>query len=86
MLPLIPGRYGRILESVRTAECGTWSVAEACARLGIGTSTGYALAARGEFPVPVVMIGPVRKVLKADLERYLAGDAGTRLSGEWADG
>jgi excisionase family DNA binding protein len=49
----------------------TLSIAEACAILGIGTSTGYALAARGEFPVPVVKIGQTRKILKADMDQYL---------------
>lgn len=62
---------------MRTSECGTWSIAEACRLLGIGTSTGYALAARGDFPVPVVMVGPVRKVRKVDLARYLAAEAPT---------
>lgn len=54
----------------------TYSIAEASARLGIGTSTGYALAARDEFPVRIVTIGATKKVLKADLEQFLAGLAG----------
>jgi predicted DNA-binding transcriptional regulator AlpA len=57
------------------SECGTWSIAESCQRLGIGTSTGYYLIARDEFPVPVHIIGGVRKVLQSDLERFLAGEA-----------
>jgi excisionase family DNA binding protein len=54
----------------------TWTVAEACRRLGIGTSTGYALIARDEFPVRIVHIGGTRKILKAELTRYLEGEAG----------
>jgi predicted DNA-binding transcriptional regulator AlpA len=42
--------------------------------LGIGSSTAYRLAATDEFPVTVRKIGGSRKVLKADLERYVAGD------------
>jgi excisionase family DNA binding protein len=50
---------------------GTLSIAEACEQLGIGTATGYRLAAAAEFPVPVRLIGRTRKVLKADMARYL---------------
>lgn len=66
-------RNRRKLDPTITA---TYSIAEASARLGIGTSTGYALAARDEFPVRIVTIGATKKVLKADLERYLGGVAG----------
>jgi len=52
---------------------GTLSIAQACELLGIGTSTGYALAARHEFPVRIVTIGATRKILKADMDRFLAG-------------
>jgi predicted DNA-binding transcriptional regulator AlpA len=58
----------------------TLTIPQACALLGIGTSTGYTLAARGEpygtpghFPVRMVTIGTVKKILKADMDRYLAG-------------
>lgn len=63
------GRRNR--QPVDDAVAKTVSIAQACAELGIGTSTGYALAARGDFPVPVRKIGGTRKILKADLARYL---------------
>lgn len=52
----------------------TWTIEESCRLLGIGTSTGYRLVAAGEFPIPVKKIGNVRKILKSDMTRYLAGD------------
>ncbi len=55
-------------------EPGTYSVAQAAARLGIGTSTAYDLLARGEFPVPVARIGRTFKIKRAVLEAWLAGD------------
>lgn len=55
-------------------ERGTLSVEEACEILGIGTSTGYRLVRAGTFPVKVRMIGATRKVLKAEMTRYLNGE------------
>ena len=65
---------------------GTLTIPQASELLGIGNSTGYALAAKGEpygapghFPVRIVTIGASKKILKADLDRYLSGvtaDAG----------
>ena len=52
---------------------GTLSIKEASAKLGIGTSTGYDLANRGKFPVRIVVIGSTRKILKADMDRFLEG-------------
>ena len=61
---------------------GTLTIEQACRLLGIGTSTGYALAKKGEpygepgrFPVRIVLIGSTRKILKADMDRYLSGVA-----------
>ena len=57
-----------------TAEVsGVLSIAEAARGLGLGTSTAYDALRRDEFPVRVVTIGRRQKVLRADLERYLAG-------------
>jgi hypothetical protein len=54
------------------------SMAEACRELGWPTSRGYDLHNRGQFPIPVVIIGSRRKVLRADLDRYLATDPESR--------
>jgi len=45
-------------------------VPTACRALGIGASTGYAMAARNRFPVPVLRVGkrlivPTRGLLEA---------------------
>lgn len=46
------------------------SVAEAAARIGVSTSTGYNLVATGELPI-VEILG-VRRVPAAALDRWLA--------------
>jgi hypothetical protein len=50
------------------------SIKEAGALLGLGSAAAYASIQRGDFPVRTVMIGKRRKVLRADVERFLAGD------------
>ena len=55
-------------------EPGVYSLKEAGQRLGIAESTAYDLVKRGQFPVPVIQIGGRNRVLKAVLERFLAGD------------
>lgn len=55
-------------------EVGTLSLADTARRLGIGVATAYQLVGRGDFPIPVKHIGSRMKVLKSDLDRYLAGE------------
>lgn len=43
--------------------------------VGIGRTSGYALAKAGVYPVAVQRIGNRYRVLKADLARYLGIDA-----------
>lgn len=52
--------------------CQTLTLAEAAVALGIGRSTAYKLAKQGAFPVPVLEIGPVMRISKVHLDRYLA--------------
>lgn len=49
-------------------KCRTVSMPEACEALGISRQQGHRLAAKGEFPVPVLTLGrttriPVRPLL-----------------------
>lgn len=55
--------------------CATVSLAEAAHVLGIHRSTAWELYKRGEFPVPVLKIGNKLRVTKAQLARYLLGEA-----------
>ena len=48
------------------------SIEEAAGRLGVGVNTLYALERRGESPVPVQRIGRTMKVLRSDVDAYLA--------------
>jgi predicted DNA-binding transcriptional regulator AlpA len=52
---------------------------DAALALGIGRTTAYTLAAKGEFPIPVLRVGGRLKVRTADLRRYLglSGPSGT---------
>lgn len=74
-----PARRTRNRRTIDPDKAATYSLAEAAERLGIGTSTAYALAARNEFPVRITPIGKTKKVLKADLDNYLAGAAGAAV-------
>ena len=49
----------------------TVTLAEAAEVLGIGRSTAYKLAKKGELPVPVLVIGPLMRVSLVHLQRYL---------------
>jgi excisionase family DNA binding protein len=49
------------------------SVKEAGRVLGMGSASAYEHVRRGTFPVPVTMIGGRRRILRADLDRFLAG-------------
>lgn len=42
--------------------------------LGIGKSTAYELAARGEFPARVLQLGRKKLVSRTELDAYLAGE------------
>ncbi|MFF0094181.1 helix-turn-helix transcriptional regulator [Streptomyces canus] len=61
-------------------EVRTWpalvTLAQAARALGIGRTTAFTLAARGEFPVPVLRVVGRQKVRTADLIRYLEADGG----------
>jgi hypothetical protein len=59
---------------------GTYSVAQASARLGIGTSTVSDRLARCELPVAVARIGRTYKIKRAVLEGG-AGDGPAKLLG-----
>lgn len=66
--------------------CATLSLSDAALVLGIHRSTASELHRRGEFPVPVLMIGHRCRVAKIHLERFLllgaandgASDRGTQ--------
>lgn len=51
----------------------TVSIPEAGKILGIGTTTAYALAKSGEFPVRVLRLGKSLRVSISQLEAYLDG-------------
>jgi excisionase family DNA binding protein len=53
-------------------DCKTLSLSEAAQVLGIGIRTAYSLAREDRFPVPLLMVGGIKKVSKAQLEQYLA--------------
>lgn len=53
---------------------GLISVPEAAAWLGMHRSTAHKLIESGDFPVPVVRMGSIRRVRVADLERFLNGE------------
>jgi predicted DNA-binding transcriptional regulator AlpA len=54
----------------------TYTLPEACARLGYPRSTGYDLARRGDFPVPVIKAGRSLRVSKVLIDRLLNGESG----------
>lgn len=51
----------------------TYTLVEAADRLGIGHSTAYELAARGDFPVRVLTIGRSKRVSRRQLEAFIEG-------------
>lgn len=60
------------------AESRTCSVEEAAAELGIGRGLAYELARQGTFPVKLLRIGRLYRVVRADLDRVLGeGQPGT---------
>jgi hypothetical protein len=54
--------------------CATMSLADAALVLGIHRSTAWDLHRRGEFPVPVLLIGHRCRVTKIQLEKFLLAD------------
>lgn len=59
------------------SRCQTVSVDEAAARLGIGRDTAYAMIRVGNFPVPVLRLGPKQQrilVPVGPLNRLLGND------------
>jgi len=65
------GPISRLLPANRE----TYTLPEACARLGYPRSTGYDLARRGDFPVPVIKAGRSLRVSKILVDRLLNGEA-----------
>lgn len=61
-------------ESMASPEQQTVSLPYAGRVLGIGKSTAYELAARGEFPVRVLQLGRKKLVSRSELEAFLAGE------------
>jgi len=49
----------------------TLSIPEVCDTLGISRNGGYALARRGELPIPVIKLGKRLVVSKAAIEKLL---------------
>lgn len=60
---------------------GLYTFKEAADRLGVGLAQAYRIYNDGKFPVPVVVIGAVRKVRVAELEAFLQGTASTPAPG-----
>ena len=56
-----------------TTEKLTWTIEEACNRLGVSRSLGYSLAKKGLFP-GLLKLGNRFVVSKYQLEKYLNGD------------
>lgn len=54
------------------AESRTCSIEEAAAELGIGRGLAYELARQGAFPVKLLRIGRLYRVVRADLDRALS--------------
>jgi hypothetical protein len=77
---------GGIMPSYGTTASKGMDVAEALAlpvvttledsnrAFGIGRTTGYSLARRGEYPVPVLRLGNAYRVRRADILRALGID------------
>lgn len=51
----------------------TVTIPEAAALLGVSRRTAYELAARNEFPVPVLTIGRCKRVSRRQLEAFIEG-------------
>ena len=47
---------------------------EACQMLGMSVDSGAQHARNGTFPVPILIIGKIRKVRRGDIERLVAGE------------
>ena len=56
------------------AESRTCSIEEVAAELGIGRGLAYELARQGAFPVKLLRIGRLYRVVRADLDRALSGE------------
>jgi excisionase family DNA binding protein len=60
------------IDLVRAMEPGTYSIRETAQRLGISADYAYRLARIGELPVPVLLIGNLKRVRRSDIESLLA--------------
>ena len=63
------------LDEIKTTWPATVSVEEGSKALGFSRAYGYALIARGEFPVKVIRAGRRFSVITASLVRVLEGEA-----------
>ncbi len=52
----------------------TVTIEEACRRLGLGRTTGYALAQTGQFPARAFKVGRLWRVSTRSLDRLIEGD------------
>ena len=52
---------------------GTYTIREACERIGIGKTLGYELARANKFPVPIIKAGRRLLVSRAAVDHLLAG-------------
>lgn len=67
----VRARIGAVKPAKPRLESGFYTFAEAAQRLGISSAQAYRLDNEGRFPVPVVLLGAVRRVRKADLEAFI---------------
>lgn len=49
------------------------SLTEACRVLGISRGNAYRMIKRGDFPLPVIEIGPMKKINRAQLLAFVEG-------------
>jgi predicted DNA-binding transcriptional regulator AlpA len=56
------------------------SIRDAAHVLGMGTATAYDHVRKGTFPVEPVLIGGRHKILRSDLDRFLAGKSRKKKS------
>ena len=52
-------------------DAATYTLVEAAQLLGIGRSTAYEVAARGDFPVPVIKVGRCKRVSRRLLDELI---------------
>ncbi len=58
-----------------SVECQTYTLSEVATMLGISRSTVYQMAGEGRLPFPVLKLSHRYVVSRAQLDRYLNGEA-----------